>query len=313
MILQQPFRDALIAADSVLLVGAGGGYDVFGAVPLFVDLAAMGKTAHFAGVSFTSLDTLPGLAPHPEHAHLYPVTGSSAVSDAYCPEAWLARWLETKHGYSEPVWALERCGARPLRESYSWLVKALDVDALVLVDGGVDLLLQGDEASIGTPAEDLCSLAALDQVTVATKVVGCFGFGTQLREGIRHAQVLERIADLSRAGAFLGAGALLPQTAAGTAYAGALQFAFSSQPPEQASHVHSVVLAAMRGEFGSTGPDVWVSPLAQLFWFFSMRPVAQSHLFLKDLLETESIFDATAIIRACRKSLASRPAGDMPL
>jgi hypothetical protein len=65
-------------------------------------------------------------------------------------------------------------------------------------------------------------------------------------------------------------------------------------------------------EFGGA-PEVWVSPLASLFWLFDLGKVAQSHIFLPHLRDTESIFEATAVIRECRKVVPGRPSTDIPL
>ena len=100
---------------------------------------------------------MPGAEPHPELPQLYPITGAHAVADRYCPEAWLAHWLERTQGYREPIWLLKKCGVRGALQAYEWLTRSLGVDAVVLVDGGVDVLLKGNETSIGTPVEDLCS------------------------------------------------------------------------------------------------------------------------------------------------------------
>ena len=55
----------------------------------------------------------------------------------------------------------------PLREAYRALIAHHGIDAIVLVDGGTDILMRGDEAGLGTPEEDMLSLAAvagLDEV-----------------------------------------------------------------------------------------------------------------------------------------------------
>jgi hypothetical protein len=148
---------------------------------------------------------------------------------------------------------------------------------------------------------------------VPVRLIACLGFGTELREGVRHAQVLERIAELTRAGALLGVAGLQRETVAGAAYLEALEFAFANQAGQRLSHVHSVVRSALRGDFGGSEPDVWVSPLASLFWFFDLAGVAQSHIFLRRLLETESVFEATAIVRECRKAIPARASTDIPL
>jgi hypothetical protein len=69
----------------------------------------------------------------------------------------------------------------------------------------------------------------------------------------------------------------------------------------------------MRGQFGATGPDTWVSPLASLCWFFSVPEVAGSHLFLKHLEQTETIWEVTARVRGCRSALAVREHSVIPL
>jgi hypothetical protein len=311
--LTQPFGAVLSRAQRILFVGAGGGYDILGAVPLAAELFAAGKQVHFAGVTFSAVSTLPGTQPHPAHPALYPVTAESAVRDRYCPEAWLARWLETTHGYREPLWLLKKCGVRPASAAYGWLATSLSIDTIVLVDGGVDVLLKGNETSIGTPVEDLCSLAALDGVDVPTRLIACIGFGSELREGVRHAQVLERMAELTAAGAHLGTAALSLDTAPGRAYRDALEFTFAHQEGHKQSHVHAIVLSSLRGFFGGSEPDVWVSPLASLFWFFDLPTVARTHVFLPHLAQTESVFDLTAIVRECRKALPARPSSAIPI
>jgi hypothetical protein len=309
---QLPAHDRLFAAQRVLLLGAGGGYDVFGGVPLFMELRARGIAAHFAGVSFTGLESLAGAEPDPRAPCLYRVDGTAAVRTGYCPEAWLARWLAESQGYREPVWALSKVGVGPLRAALAVLVERLRTDLIVLVDGGIDLCLRGDETSIGTPAEDLatlCAVAGLKQPSLAM----CIGFGTELREGIPHAQVLERIAELQRLGAFLGATTLDGATPAGAAYREALAFVQGGQQDQRGTHIHTVVLASMAGQFGSSGPDVWISPLASICWFFDAHRIAGSHLFLKNLEQTETIWDVTNVIRSCRKALEVRPRSEIPI
>src|SRR5947208_478244 len=82
----------------------------------------------------------------------------------------------------------------------------------------------------------------------------------ELRDGIAHAQVFERIAELTRAGGYLGASALVPPLA--DEYVRAVEAVFAGQQHQKRSHVHKVILAALRGEFGATAPHTWLSALA---------------------------------------------------
>src|SRR5688572_27358750 len=126
--MRLPADDRLFAAKRLLLIGAGGGYDVLGAVPLFLELRQRGIVADLANVSFTDLATLAGAEPDAQHGFVYRVHGASATASRYCPEAWLARWLEEVHGYHEPVWSLSKVGVRPLRAGLVTLTERLGTD-----------------------------------------------------------------------------------------------------------------------------------------------------------------------------------------
>ena len=80
----------------------------------------------------------------------------------YFPERTLSRWFRDAEGEEVPVYGFRRCGVAPLREAYETLRRKLGLDALVLVDGGTDSLMRGDEFGLGTPDEDITSIVAAD-------------------------------------------------------------------------------------------------------------------------------------------------------
>jgi hypothetical protein len=132
------------------------------------------------------------------------VTPDTTGPDDYFPERALARWLAA-HGLPATVYAFPKVGVQPLRAAYRHLVDQLGVDALVLVDGGTDILLRGDETGLGTPVEDITSVGAAAGLDLPVKLVTCLGFGIDAYHGVNHAQVLENIAALDRDGGYLGA------------------------------------------------------------------------------------------------------------
>jgi hypothetical protein len=307
-------NDALAGRKRILLAGAGGGYDVLGAVPLLMDLlASSDREVHLASLSFTYLSGLAGAIQQKRFPNLYEVPASAATGDAYCPEAWLARWLEATLGRQQRIWAFEKTGAKPLARAYRHLVERFELDAIVLIDGGIDSILRGDENSLGTPSEDLASLSAVHQLDVPTRLIACVGLGAELRDGICHEQVFDRIAELTRAGGYLGAEALVPGRPAADRYREAVQYVFENQQHQRRSHIHKVVLQAMHGEFGSTAPDVWLSPLLSLYWFFSLPVVANTHLFLDSVRDTEAIWDVSARIEGARKVIGVRSRTGIPI
>ena len=310
--LEQPVLGALRGARRVLVAGCGGGYDVLGAVPLRHALRGADIEVELASLSFAYLNGLEHAVQDVRVPNLYAVGAAAATPHKYCPEAHLARFLDREDGSENLVWSFDKTGVRPLAAAYRALVERLSIDAIVLVDGGIDAVLRGDETSLGTPSEDLASLAAATSLDIPV-ILACVGMTAELRDGIAHAQVFERIAELSREGAYLGASALVPGTPACDVYVRAVEAVFAGQAEQKRSHVHHVITSAVRGVFGATAPHVWLSPLASMFWFFDAQAVARSHLFLDELRPTDSIWEIAARVEAARKALPIKERSTIPI
>ena len=238
----------------------------------------------------------------------------------YFPELHLARWLanETGQNRTRPFGVLTRAGAQPLFTAYQSLVKHLNLDGIVLVDGGVDSLMRGDEAEMGTVLEDAFSLSAVSRLEGLTAcVLACVGMGAE-RE-VTYAHVFENIAALTQAGAFWGACSLAPQMEACRWYESAVMDAFA-QRGQDPSVINSSIVSAARGEYGNfhltertKGSRLWISPLMSLFWFFDLAAVAQRNLFLPRLHRSETFHDGLAAIAECRALVPIRPKRSVPL
>lgn len=50
-------------------------------------------------------------------------------------------------------------------------------------DGGTDSLMRGDESGLGTPTEDMASIAAVNKLKVRTKILMCIGLGIDTFHG----------------------------------------------------------------------------------------------------------------------------------
>src|SRR5262245_55339512 len=224
--LRLPFFAELDRASAILLAGAGGGFDVFSGLPLYFGLRAAGKRVHLANLSFSPLDAATGRRPAPAALE---VTADSGVVNPYFPEFYLCRWFR-RQGEEVSVYCFDRTGLRPLLEAYRAVVANLGVDAVVLVDGGTDSLMRGDAAGLGTPEEDIASIAAVDELDVAGKYLVCLGFGVDAFHGVCHAHALEAVAELTRQGAFLGVASLLREMPEVRRYAEATGAVFEAMP-----------------------------------------------------------------------------------
>jgi len=300
---------SLETSQRILVAGAGGGFDVYAGLPIYERLRALGKQVFLANLSFVHLGTT---SAKPLTRALYAVDPTTTGSDIYFPERTLAQFL-SKCEESVTVYGFEKFGVAPIREGYKYLVRSLALDAIVLVDGGTDILLRGDEAGLGTPAEDMASLAAVAAMDVPTRIVACVGFGIDAYHGVCHAHWLENVAALTAEGAFLGATAVLQSMPEVRLYLDAVtaaDLATSRQP----SIVNGSIASAIEGHFGdyhrsprTQNSQLFINPLMTLLWTFDLAAVARRNLYLDRLSNTETSWDIHLAIEDFRETVRRRP------
>ncbi len=280
------FFEELRDSQRVLIAGIGGGFDVYCGLPLYLNLHFAGKSVHLANYSFTHLNETDAAHVHPFCRRIDPFVREPEGS--YFPEKYLAQWLE-KQGLNSTVYAFEGTGTRNLRDSYAQLCEMLNIDTIVLMDGGTDGLMFGDEEELGTPLQDYTSIAAVHQVKVARKYLGTIGFGI---DEVSHFRFLENVATLIKKGGYLGTVPLLSTMEEAQRYCCAVAYA-NSRCSGRESVINNAIASAVLGDFDSLSvaraKDVFVNPLMSLYWFFKLDSVVkETHYYnlIKDL-ETE--------------------------
>lgn len=126
----------------------------------------------------------------------------------------LAVWLAT-NGLPSMVYAFPQIGTQPLRAAYQTLVSRLGIDAIVLVDGGTDVLMRGDESGLENPRrrhDQPCRRRQSQHR--AGEAGGVHRFRHRRYHGVNHTQVLENIADLDAACGFVDGDGAARQTMA---------------------------------------------------------------------------------------------------
>lgn len=299
------FLEELSSSESVLLAGAGGGYDIFCGLPLYFYLKAQGVPVHLANLSFTDLWDVQATS---TIIDVVQVTADSAGPEQYFPERYLCEWFASQ-GEAVTIHCLARTGVAPLTEAYASLVAELGVDTVVLVDGGTDSLMRGDEAGLGTPQEDIASILSVAALEIPRKFLACIGFGVDRYHGVCHAQFLEAVAELTRADAFLGAFSVLQGSDEVRQYRNACDHVFNAMP-HHVSIVNASILSSLSGYFGdhhatdrTSGSQLWINPLMSFYWGFFLDPVAQRCLYTNEVAETESWIDLDRAIHEFRERL----------
>lgn len=302
--LEQPFVARLRGAKRVLLAGAGGGFDFMSGLPLAFALEAQGCEVTLANLSFSNLDA----SDAPEVAdNLFEVRQDAGGSTVYFPERELARW-SAEAGHERPVYCFRRVGPKPLERAYRELVARCEPEVLIVVDGGTDSLMRGDEAGLGTPVEDVSTMLAVDALDDLglDRLLVCLGFGVDTYHGVCHAQVLRNIAALSRQGAYLGALALLPGQPEVDRFLEAVEAVQARH--ERKSIVCASVSSAIEGDFGDVhrvertqGSELFINPLMSIYWGFDLGAVVDRLQYAELVRDCTELGHMGRIIRGWRK------------
>lgn len=324
--LKLPFFEELEGSRRILLAGCDGGFDVFGALPLYFALKAEGREVHLASLSFSFPDlALPILSLQPGWRERI-LTPNLVLVDAdtpefapYFPELFLSRWFRSR-GEEVPLWCFPVSAARPLAASYRVLVERLGLDAVVLVDGGSDSLMRGDEEDLGTSSEDVASLVAVDSLDLPVKLLACIGFWADWFHGISHGRALEATAELAAAGGYLGLFSLLDTMPEARLYREDCAYVFERMPGNE-SIANTSILSALEGRFGNWQTlertkkgRLWISPLMSAYWCYRLSAVTGRMAYPRDrLAETIGIMDLARVIIETNRSGPRRPRVEIPI
>lgn len=305
-----PLFAALAGSRRILVAGAGGGFDVYGGLPLALALQEAGAEVWLGSLTFSHIAG-PGTADIWLEPDLAAVGPDTRGYDDYFPERTLARWLE-RQGLPSTVYAFSKTGVQPLRAAYQHLVDLHGLDAVVLVDGGTDILMRGDEDGLGTPGEDMASLGAVAGLDVPVKLVVSIGFGIDAYHGVNHVQVLENLSDLEADGAYLGAFSIPRTSREGALYLDAVSDA-QENTPARPSIVHGQIAAAMLGVAGNVhftertrGSTLFVNPLMSMYFAVTVPGLVKRHLYLDKIETTHTFSQIIGVIEKFRYQLADR-------
>lgn len=316
MQLNLPIIDQVSQCKRILIAGMGGGFDIFCGLPIYFALQQRGYDVHLANLTFSTLHKLTGGIRLTDT--LLGVTASLHTDAGYAPELYLSQWFQEALKTDVTVWCFAQTGPRILANDYRVLLQHLDIDGIILIDGGVDSLLRGDETAIGSLLEDAISLTAVSELhEVPLRMLVCLGFGAE--QHLSHCHILENIAELTQTAAFLGSCALTQQMTVYQLYEEAISFVHA-KPQQDPSVINASIISAVQGKFGdyhlttkTHGSQLWISPLMPLYWFFNATDVAKQNLLVPRLRSVDNYYDAMRELMQLRQRQQLRQDAVIPL
>jgi len=287
---------------NIMFVGLGGGFDIFGAIPLWMHLNKwVDKNFVFVNYNIAAKKFM-----------------DLRVEDGIYPES-LFKWIE------QPVYTLPPSGVKNQVKFFEAIIEEHQVDTIIGIDGGVDSLMHGDEKNCGTILEDFTTLAAIDEFKIPSKCVVCCGFGTESEEGLCHYLILENMAQLVSQNAFLGCCSLTSDMEEFKIYKRICEATWNNG---RKSHIHTKVISAILGKFGKQNfyegiesntvgdkaKEEFITPLMSIFWFFDFDAVVKNNKLIPELKAGATRTDSLLIYRQFLDNCESkRDWKDIPL
>ncbi len=249
------------------MLGVGGGGDVVGALAAARLCQSFGAEFRLGGVAWERFP----IDPYPGPRSLEQIKGGKPLG----PAAVLAdENTTTPEGvpFSESRMAAFICsdtlllditgGPQLVAEAIAGAANSLGCDLCVMVDVGGDILAHGDEPGLASPLCDAVMLSAAARLAERLPTLAAV-YGAGCDGELTPDEVLERIAELARAGALRGAWGLTP------AVAEQIEAAARTVPTEASL----MAVRCARGESGTARirggrRTVELTPLGGLTFFF---------------------------------------------
>jgi len=306
---------------TVLLSGCGGGFDFVHAMTLYPDLMRLGKNVVIGSNSFGNPNRIEGEAPivfSEGHALAKRVTAASIPDPHYGPEVHLCAFLDERYPQHGPHFAYAYYArsftVSLLRRFYQQLIAEHAIDAIILLDGGSDSLMVGDEEGLGDPIEDATSVAAVASLdSLKLKLLFCISLGTDRYLHVSDAASLRAVAELTVSGGFRGALSLTPDHPGFKFYQNCIEYIYARQG-FRSVHV-GMILSSVTGHFGgdSVPPPLvetrvkadklFVWPLMAMLWAFDVDRVAARSQIAKWIRDCETTLDAYVALEKGREAL----------
>lgn len=314
---------------NILLCGCGGGFDFVHSLLLYPELKRLGKQIIIGSYSFGEAQHIGNPAEivfQEGNALAKRVSARSIPPSYYCPEVHVCSYLDRVYPDTAPhfVYAYyARAFTVPsLTRFYQQLVESHQIDALILVDGGSDSLMVGDEEGLGDPIEDAVSVATVAGLdNLKLKLLISVGLGCDRFNHVSDAASLRAVSELTASGGFLGSIGLEAQNQAFQFYKSCVEHIYQHQ--QFRSVIASSIIAAGEGNFSNlnipesvaervASEQYYLWYLMAILWAFDVDKVAERSLIVEWIHDQESVLECYAAMVQARRRMSLRQVENLP-
>jgi len=246
------------------------------------------------------------------------LTEQSGGNSRYCPEIGLRDAILKEDGVCTIYAYYARDWSVPmLTRLYTQLFKKHNIDTAIVIDGGSDSLMSGDEQGLGDPIEDSVSvttIALMPDTVVKTKLLLTVGFGLDRFNDVTDFDGMASIQRLKAKGGFLGSVSIEPTSPAFQFYQSSVDRIYGGQSFR--SVLTGGIISASQGAFDFVIPagleqrvtdgSLFLWPLTAMIWAFDPVVVAAHSVTSHAIRDQEFYVQADAALEALRAKLRTQ-------
>lgn len=267
--------EELAGRENLLLVGAGGSFDILACMPLYYSLAKQFDiNIHLANYSFVHFHELDHICEVEDfEPSIKGATSRLKSQTNHFPEGMVASYLSQGFGQEKVVWMIENKKSIPqLKQSYERLVKHLGIDAVIACGFGMRSIMQGNEQGCGDMLHTTINLGALSYIPEVPKVLMTIGHESNGPKPVSLKSAFENITALNRQNAYLG-GLMLDRSMQSYEFFKSLVAWMFQDTEHDKMELVEAIIASVEGGMGNFQEGTYATPLMAQCHFFDIHSV----------------------------------------
>ena len=293
---------------TVFLTGCGGGFDFVHGLCLIPELKRLGKQIIIGSYSFGDANEIQAETINfGRPITVKKVFADSKCSQSYCPEVAICAYLDKEFTESAPhsvyAYYARDFTVLDLQALHNFLISTHSINCVILIDGGSDSLMKGNESGLGDPIEDSVSIASVSTLQVPLKLLITIGLGTDRFNCVSDASSLRAISEITDLGGFKGSLSLEKGNPCFEFYSKGLEFIYQLQ--NFRSVLAGSITASTLGYWGDQRlpssvlgrvekGSLFLWPLMSFIWAFDVNVVEERSLITKWIRNAENLRDCNS-------------------
>lgn len=263
-------------SDKILLVGAGGAFDVLATLPMYYSLVNQYDVdLHISNYSFTHFSSLPELnktvifEPKIQGA----TSAMLAATDMF-PEGYLSVYFKEGFQKEQTIWMFDRQQTiKSLSDAYSRFIKHLGIDTVIVCGFGVRSIMRGNEERCGDMLHSTINVGALSKVNGVKKIIMTIGHEFNSPKGVSLHSSMENMSLIMRQGGYYGGLMIDPGMASFEFMKSAFEF-IVQQENHESNDVVEAIFMGIEGGYGThENGQTLVCPLMNQCHFYDLDTV----------------------------------------